>query len=168
MSEFVAKVSGTGNAVLLEMGGSIDENAAFNRIEIGKARDLVVDLEKVTRINSVGIRSWMIWFNANARGKNLTFRSCPSIVVNQFNLVMEFLPSDARVESIFVPYYCENCDHQDAIILKEGSGFRFATADAPAQTHLPVNTPCPRCGETMEPDINLQSYFGFLKRHGGR
>ncbi|MES2856677.1 MAG: hypothetical protein V4692_12475 [Bdellovibrionota bacterium] len=148
---------------LISLEGEIDENSVFDPVDVSDVSNVVVDLEKVSRINSVGIRSWMIWFNKNLRGKNLSFRACPPIVVNQFNLVGEFLPQDARVESFFIPLFCENCEQGKNQLMKAGVDYRAATADSVANIKIKTAN-CSSCNTEMILDTNEKVYFGFLRR----
>lgn len=163
MSPFSAKGSAFQNGLLIEFSGPVDEHADFSIVQVGQEVPLTFDLEKVTRINSLGIRTWMVWFAKNAAGRSLTFRSCPKIVVDQFNMVANFLPKSAVVESFFVPYFCETCSHEQAVLLQAGTDYLQATASSPPTFNLPPTPVCEKCSVAMDLDVNQNAYFRFLK-----
>ena len=163
VSQFKASTSVLPNATLIELSGMIDEEADLDKIDIGDSISIIVDLQNVTRINSVGIRSWIIWFRKNASNRNLIFRRCPKSIVSQFNIVDGLLPCNAIVESFYVPFYCENCSEESSLLLVNGVGFEVGSTEVPYKANLPNHYSCLSCGKEMGIDIDERIYFKFLR-----
>lgn len=163
MKDFFAKATTLPNAVLIEISGQIDEHANFSPIQSGKEVPLIFDLEGITRINSVGIRTWMVWFAKNAVGRSVTFRNCPKVVVDQFNMVANFLPKNAKVESFYVPYFCESCSHEARVLLKAGVDFNQSSPGNESSFQLPKTPNCEKCALPMDLDVIEKLHFRFLK-----
>lgn len=133
--------------------GEITEEADFSALtNLGSPR-LVVDLSRITRINSSGLREWIEFVRAcNQAGATLTLENCAPLVVNQLNMIWRFAGEGGSVSSVFAPYYCKHCDleHQVLIDLSRGP------VDAPASS-----IPCPKCGQTAEFDDIREVYLQF-------
>src|SRR5262249_15170951 len=97
-----------GANLVLELKGSIDEDASFTNPDLGGSTAVVLDLEGINSINSVGIREWIKWMKgAFPSNLQLSVRRCPKIIVDQINMVSGFLPANAKVESFYVPFYAD-------------------------------------------------------------
>jgi len=148
-----------GGVHCFQFSGHIDEVSVFPEIpsDIGK---VVIDLEKVAAINSVGIRSWLQWFDG-FQGATFTFKNCPVPIIMQMNMVEGFLPSGSKVESFFVPYFCEDCDKEfqekfilDRDVFVENGAYRLAS-----DYHVQCSKGC-----SPELDTNEAKYFRFLTK----
>jgi len=126
------------------VSGVIDEHADLTAVEQVTGKVIEIDFAGVRRINSFGVR---LWLNAmkklQAPGVRIGFRGCPSVVVDQINMVHGFL-GDAEVISIMVPRLCEACDRT--------ADQPVEVASARAAGGVIPEFPCPGCGEPMELD----------------
>jgi hypothetical protein len=156
--KFVTKK--TGNELYLELSGAIDESAELERIEVGDASTITIDMRNINRINSIGIRSWIIWVNKSLTNKKVTLVNCPRSVVDQFSKVHGFLPKTANVRSFWVSYACLNCGHDEEQLFELGKHF---TKDG---LSVATGRKCSDCGELMEMDGYEARYFSFLKASG--
>ncbi len=145
-----------GSQVVLELKGNIDEDAAFTPPDTGSAAAVVLDLDGVTAINSVGIREWIKWIKALPGNAQLSLRRCPKIVVDQINMVAGFLPANARVESFYVPYYSDATGNEKMVLFEHGKQFKDGEVHAPPEVK-------DESGEPMEMDVIEAKYFKFLK-----
>lgn len=152
-----------GDRLKLTFVGDINENADFSTVNLGAAKELVLDMGGIRMLNSVGLRSWLLWIKSFANNCSLVFTNCPRHVVDQMNILDGFLPLSARVETFFVPYYCENCDKTENILAHRGKDFMEATVDTKEGVSVPDEAPCPVCNQAMEIDILKDRYFSFLK-----
>jgi anti-anti-sigma regulatory factor len=148
------KVEGT--RLVLELSGNVDEDANFLPPDIGASTDIVLDLEGITAINSVGIREWIKWIKSIPTNGTLTVRKCPKIVVDQINMVSGFLPPAAKIESFFVPYYSDSSGTEKMILFLNGKEFKDGEVHAPPEVK-------DEAGENMEMDVIEAKYFKFLK-----
>lgn len=159
MSTFSYAIKKTDGALELSLKGAIDENATFPTLELQGVEALVVDFQGINHLNSLGIQRW-VHFISKIRSERseieIIYQNCPRNVVQQINTVGDFIPEDARVASFFVPYYCEECSHDESIIYREGQEINGDEVTYPEVV-------CPECKEPMEPDIMPKNYFSFLK-----
>ncbi len=143
--------------------GPINENTIFSQIDLQGAKILILDLEHVRSLNSMGLRNWMLWIRSLKSRSQTFFRNCPRVVVDQMNILQGFLPMGAVVESFFVPYWCSSCEHEENHLATRGRDFMEGTVDTPEGLTLTETRPCPVCSGQMEWDIIPLKYFAFLK-----
>lgn len=152
-----------GDQMTLALTGNLNENAEFPQLDVNGVREVVLDLSGIKMLNSVGLRSWLLWIKTFAQKTGLVFVNCPRHVVDQMNILDGFLPTHARVDSFFVPYFCESCDATESILARRGQDFMEGTADTREGVTLPDERPCPHCQKPMEMDVLRDRYFSFLK-----
>ena len=145
-----------GSRLVLELKGNIDEDANFAAPDVGSAAVVVLDLEGVSAINSVGIREWIKWVKSMPGSVQLCVRRCPKIIVDQINMVAGFLPATAKVESFYVPYYSDSSGSEKMVLFENGKEFKDGEVHAPPEVK-------DDSGEVMEMDVIEAKYFKFLK-----
>lgn len=111
------------------MTGKIEENVNFDQLIGTPPAELVINTKGVTRINSVGVKAWIKFFQAAAaKGAKLTFTECSTAIVEQINLISNFTCGGV-VESIYVPFSCEPCKKEMVALFKtdalKAAGFKF-------------------------------------------
>lgn len=147
-----------GNVLVASLVGVIDETTDFSKL-IGDSlpKELHLNCKGVTRINSMGTRGWVKYFEAvSARGTLVTLKDCSPAIVEQLNLIVNFAPK-GEVESVCVPFYCNSCSSQ--LIAS------FRTADLKkSQLNVP-SLKCPKCpqGTAVFDDVPSE-YFAFIAR----
>ena len=102
-----------GDVLNLELNGSIDENAQFAE-QVGEvsASEVHVICREIPRINSVGVKAWIKFFQTvSEKGAKLVFKECSTAIVEQMNLISNFR-CGGEVESVYVPFTCEDCGHK--------------------------------------------------------
>ena len=125
-----------------------------------RGRKILVNMVKVERINSCGVRDWVRWLQSlESRDNTIHLVACSPAVVAQLNMVRNFCGARGHVVSFQAPYYCETCDreHRETFL----SSSLGTTSDAPLAL-------CESCGEPMTFDDMEASYFAFLRDHGSR
>lgn len=145
-----------GTKCVLEVAGNVDEDSNFQPADVGGASEIVLDLEKITAINSVGIREWIKWVKTMPAASKLSVRKCPKIIVDQINMVAGFLPAGTTVESFYVPYYSDGSGEEKMVLFSNGTEFKGGEIFAPAEVK-------DESGEAMEMDVIEAKYFKFLK-----
>lgn len=148
--------------IILSFSGDINEYADFTKVDLGGAKEAIFDFSEVRFVNSIGLRGWIIWIK-KAAGMSIQFIKCPRYVVDQMNILEGFLPPNARVESFYIPYYCESCDHTEMFLAERGRDFKEGTADVKEGILVKDELPCPKCGNPAEMDVLKERYFNFLK-----
>lgn len=145
-----------GANLVLELKGNVDEDANFAPQDIGGAGAVILDLEGVAAINSVGIREWIKWVKTMPASVKLSVRKVPKIVVDQINMVSGFLPAGTVVESFYVPYFADASGSEKMVLFTNGTEYKDGELHAPAEIK-------DDSGEVMEMDVIEAKYFKFLK-----
>ncbi|MEX0797889.1 MAG: hypothetical protein WEB87_04715 [Bacteriovoracaceae bacterium] len=132
--------------------GQIDEDADFSSLSGLEAQVMVFNLEKVSLINSCGIREWVEFQKKLPKETKLVYRKCPQVIVEQLNIVKGFIRDNSLIESFFAPYYNEARDQEVKVLLtpsqvKEGKAPVIKDED----------------GSELEFDEIEMQYFSFLK-----
>jgi hypothetical protein len=149
--------SSSANGVqVFAFSGDLNEDASFTGNPIAVGLPLVLDLEGVKSINSVGIREWIKWVKSIPAGTPLAVRNTPKIVVDQINMISGFLPAKTVIESFYVPYYSEESSEEKMVLFQMGQHFNGAVVTAPTDI---VDS----AGNPMEMDVIAAKYFKFLK-----
>ncbi len=144
-----------GDVLLLRMVGTIEENVDFNAL-VGPVSGQKIDLllKGISRINSVGIKAWIKYFQGlAAKGIKLRFLECSTAIVEQINLISNFT-CGGTVESIYVPFCCNSCS-------TELLGL-FKTTDLKRINFQIPELKCSKCNGVASFDDIPEEYFGFL------
>lgn len=136
----------------VELIGCIDEDADFKELVGLEQKTISFDFDKITMINSCGIREWIKFLESIPEKTNIVYKSCPQIIIEQINMVHGFFRKGASIESFYAPYYCESCGKENKIHVK---------ADQVKNRKAP-KMECPKCGEEMDFDAIEAQYFSFL------
>jgi DNA-directed RNA polymerase subunit RPC12/RpoP len=136
----------------VELIGAIDEDSDFRELAGLEQKTISFDFNKVTMINSCGIRDWIKFLENIPENVHIKYRSCPQIIIEQINMVHGFFRKGASIESFYAPYYCEKCGTEHKLLLK---------ADEVKNRKAPV-VDCPECSGEMDFDAIEAQYFSFL------
>ncbi len=139
--------------LIINFIGQMDEDADFSKILNIKASHFVFDFEKISLLNSCGIREWITFLDGISEDVKITYMNCPQIIIEQMNMVHGFIKEGAKIESFYAPYYCESCDEECKVLIQTSD---LKDLHAPSQK-------CEKCGEEMEFDAIEAQYFNFLK-----
>jgi hypothetical protein len=145
-----------GDKLDVVMAGTIDEDTDFAQYPLAGAPVINIDLASLKSINSCGIREWIKWMST-APTATITFNQCPKVIVDQINMVDGFLPTNAKVQSFFVPYYNDESGSEKNVLFRYGNEFTESELKAPAQVQ-------DESGAPMEMDVIEAKYFKFLKK----
>jgi len=137
--------------------GEIDEEAVFLEVSDMPA-EAIIDLKDVSAINSVGIRSWIMWFGQFS-STHFQFVNCPKALVMQMNMVEGFLPVKADVLSLEVPFFCEDCDEEKDILFHVGK--EIVVEDGQVKLNYDKTSVC-KAGCDPELDVSEVKFFRFL------
>ncbi|MCA9540375.1 MAG: STAS domain-containing protein [Myxococcales bacterium] len=153
------------NVTFLKVNGVIDEdNTLAGSLRKIDGSTVVIDCSGVERINSCGVRDWVNWLNdLDSRGKQVVMVRCSPCIVNQLNLVHNFV-GRGMVKSFFAPYFCPNCDIEQLKLLQVEE---FAGMDRPRAPEIRAEG-CQQAECQMEFDDIEDAYFAFLPRNTGQ
>lgn len=143
-----------GEVLVVKLVGSIEESVDFEQLIGPVSKEIQVNCKGVTRINSVGVKAWIKYFQAlKARGVNVRFAECSMAIIEQINLISNFL-SGGEVLSLYVPFLCENCKAEFVALftveMVKKLNFKMPFAK------------CPKCGGKAVFDDIPDEYFYFL------
>lgn len=145
-----------GNILVVKISGSIEESVNFDQLIGPPPAELHVNCKEIPRINSVGVKAWIKYFQAaQAKGTKIKFIECSSAIVDQLNLISNF-SAGGVVESIYVPFSCTNCK-------TELMGL-FKSEDLKKLNFEIPELKCSKCGNKAVFDDIPEEYFGFLMR----
>jgi anti-anti-sigma regulatory factor/DNA-directed RNA polymerase subunit RPC12/RpoP len=145
-----------GSALLVRLSGSIEESVNLDQLIGPPPAEMIISCKEIPRINSVGVKAWIKYFQtAQAKGTKLTFIECSTAIVEQINLISNFICGGV-IESIYVPFACTSCKSELVGL--------FKTADLKKLNLKLPELKCSKCsGKAVFDDIP-EEYFGFLTR----
>lgn len=142
---------------VVHLSGVLNEYADFSSL-LTRTEPLRLNMRQVSRLNSIGIRN-LLKFLADWGSKAFSYDQCPSEFVDQLNMIPALLgtKSHGEVLSLYVPYECSNCDHDEDVLAKTAD-----FSDKIKAGQEPPKHPCPKCGSQMA--VLTDSFFVFLER----
>lgn len=145
-----------GDSLILRLTGEILEDVDLHALAGEIAPETTVNCKEISRINSLGVKRWILFFDSHrANGVRLRFTECSPVVVEQINMIRNFV-CGGTVESIYVPFSCTNC--------KKGLVGLFQVENL-RQTGLKLpEVKCHRCGGIAVFDDLADEYFRFIER----
>ncbi len=146
-----------GQTLFLRFIGSIDEDAALNKVAVETVKKVVMDVGEVDSINSCGGREWVKWIRTIDSKVQVDFVNCSSVFLDYANMIDGFIPSNGTIESFKVPYYCETCDHL-TVRMFDSQNVRGK------ESEISVSIPCEKCKKDAEIDVIVPHFLKFLNR----
>ena len=155
-----------GNITEYIMEGPISEKTEIFDQQIPNAlgSEIKVNMDKVTFINSIGVKNWINWTMKIPRTVKFTLEKCPYVIINQVNMVHGFVPEHATIESFVAPFICNSCQFEKPLMATLGKEYSYAAPGVERQINLPEDMACPKCKAIMEPDFFEEKIFGFLTK----
>ena len=133
--------------------GKLSEDTDFTPLLAQLSGPVAIDLGEVRGINSCGVREWVRFIaELSSRGLPLSLERCPPIFVHNMSEIANFAGA-AEVRSIYLPYYCAACEENRLRLVPVSE--RLPEVAAEVQTCT--------CGQPMEFDDLVDSYFAFLQ-----
>jgi anti-anti-sigma regulatory factor len=99
----------TPEGLQVELSGAFEESVQLESL-IGEVKgNLNVHCKGITRINSVGVKTWINYFQKlKMAGVRVRFFECSPSIVEQLNMISNF-SGGGEVVSILLPYSCIKC-----------------------------------------------------------
>ena len=152
---------------VVRVAGVIDEDINFSVVagmlkELGPSvQGIRFDLGEVTRMNSCGVREWLLLLERLPQAMKIIFSAVPEHFIEQANMIPNvFGRKTNHVETFFAPYHCSTCGRDQSCML-EPAGVTFSpTGDVLKAPALK----CEKCGGILAFDWVEEEYFAFLKR----
>jgi len=139
--------------LLVELNGTIEENVHFEQLIGPFEGELTVKCRGITRINSVGVKTWMRYFqNLKMQGKTFRFIECSHPIIEQLNMISNFA-CGGEVTSILLPFSCLKCQNEFVV--------NCPTQDLKARGLQVPSVKCekPECGAQFDDDPDEYLYF---------
>jgi ABC-type transporter Mla MlaB component len=134
--------------------GSIEESVNFDQLLGVAPATLEVNCKEIPRINSVGVKAWIKYFQScQQKGTKVRFTECSTAIVEQMNLISNFT-CGGMVVSIYVPFSCTHCK-------TELLGL-FKTEDLKNMQFKLPDLNCSKCGQKAVFDDIPEEFFSFL------
>ncbi len=142
-----------GGKITLKLSGYINHFVEIDVKRLKNFKNLDVNFEGVTMINSLGIKKWFEVLNQIGTDVSIKYHQIPPSVVTQMSLVVGFLPKNAEVISFFAPYFDKSTKETKMILLTPD---QVKAGKAPVQTN--------DLGEELILDAIEEIYFSFLEK----
>lgn len=143
-----------GDVLVVKLSGSIEESIDFDKLIGPTPKEVHVSTKAVPRINSVGVKAWIKYFQGlGAKGVKIVLFECSMAIVEQINLISNFR-CGGTVTSLYVPYLCQNCGAESAA--------PYSTEQLQKLNFQIPDAKCPKCGGKATFDDISEEYFYFL------
>jgi hypothetical protein len=159
---FTVSKQQSGDKTIFILGGNLDEQADLSQVKIEQNMNVVLDVNDITLISSMGVRNWVVFIKNSPVPKILYIRNMQQAFVNLLNTVGNILPRHVIIDSFYVPFVCPECVASQEILLRANTNFNLGSTDV----KLPEPPQCNECQVAMEVDVLVPSYFEFLKYFG--
>jgi anti-anti-sigma regulatory factor len=147
-----------GGTLVLHLSGEVNEAVDFNQALGTTEPDTLLNCKEVTRVNSVGVKGWVKFFQERVKqGTKLRFVECSPAIVEQLNIIMNFA-CGGRVESVYVPFVCTSPTCRKSLV-----GL-FKTDDLKRLNFNLPSVKCSKCGSEALFDDLPEEYFRFATR----
>lgn len=155
MSKLQFSQANENGKTVLTLNGQIDETFPQELHALKPAGDMVINLDQVKMINSLGIREW-IKFMSSVSAAKIEFVKCPKIFIDQVNMVQGFITPNCKITSFYVPYFNEDSNAEKNILYSQGKEFGEGFLNVAGSVKG-------EDGSELELDVVEQKYFKFLK-----
>tara|TARA_R110002072_G_scaffold534_5_gene3750 strand:+ start:7520 stop:7993 length:474 start_codon:yes stop_codon:yes gene_type:complete len=154
-SKLELQVEIANDEVTVKLIGIIDEDADFSKVTDLNLKKYIFDFDQIKSINSCGIRDWINFINTIDDTAAIIYRNCTQVIIEQMGMVKGFVKDGAVIESLYAPYFCEDCDDE----------FKHHMKASDVSDMKAPDVKCPKCsGTNTEFDAIESQYFNFLKQ----
>jgi hypothetical protein len=131
-----------------------DERTDFSRVDLAGYRRVTFDTSQIVRINSFGVRQWIMFLRELPRELRYDFERASVEFIKHCNMVADML-GRGTVSSFYAPYVCDPCKRDTEQLLEVASLSRAVLKEPPGFR-------CPECGGPEELDEVPARYFAFI------
>lgn len=158
------KSSRNGDTIEIKIEGSLGESSPLYTLPLQGAKNIVLDLAQMTYMNSIGVKQWIIWSDKIPRDCQVKLINCPMMMASQASAVVGFMKPNMKIESVNLPYACDECGNEDSHKIVRGKEYEYAGGGLPERIELVDPMKCRKCGkDTLVPDVIIAKTFKFLK-----
>lgn len=162
MSKLTFTQTKSNGTLLAKLEGEIIDGSSIPDPDLIGVKNVQLDLDGVRYLNSSGARLWLLWSGKLVNGAaKISLMHVRPVFIRTLSSIREFLPRGSKLESVYVPYFCESCNSNYDRLMLNGKDF---TSQA-NRTDL-ANHPCPKCGKPAEIDALIESYAQAFEAFG--
>lgn len=144
------------DALKVFLTGELREDSLLPELP-DKGNKIVVNLDLVTGLNSVGTRLWCRWIGeAQNRFGEIIIEEAPMLFVKAFGQIQGALTKNCKVASLKVPFYSDSLGENKNVTIKLGEHYSY---DGPFKMPEVKDS----LGQPMEIDVIEDAYFSFLR-----
>src|SRR6185437_11541117 len=107
----------------VDIDGDLSIDSELPKLVLKDITTLKIDVGDVTYINSEGLRNWILWMDQTFKSVpaiEVIFSRVPFAIVKQINSLDNFIPASSKISSLYVPYFCENCNLDTSKLIQHG------------------------------------------------
>ncbi|MCT4641260.1 MAG: hypothetical protein N4A33_03115 [Bacteriovoracaceae bacterium] len=134
------------------LSGHINEDSDFSSLKELNADSIILNFKDILSINSCGIREWTIALK-QIKATTIKYEQCPTFIIDQINMIVDFIKKGVEITSFYAPYFCEHCDEEVNVLLKPHD---IKQRKAPIAKH-------DVCDNELEFDSLENQFFRFIK-----
>lgn len=116
---------------------------------------VIINLSRVSAINSLGIRAWIYLLRDLEKGRTIVFEECAPVFVSQINMIPD-MRNSARIQSVYGSYICEKCETQELHLFVEGQNLPLTANDEVAPPR------CKTCHADMVMEEEEEEFFAWI------
>lgn len=148
---------------VIELSGDFNGSVGFIEVNPRLSQRLILDCDKVGFIDSMAAQNWSAWLKSFDSRQQFCFRHVRPNLIRLFNSIFEYLPSETTVESFYVPYACERCESEEAILVRRGKEYVEGVGESLPKLLLPEEINCMSCKDGgMKLAVVESQYLRFL------
>ena len=155
-----------GQTLEFTIEGQIDDHSEFPTVAFTDIDQLNINVSNVSFINSGGVRKWILWNREIGIDKpnfDLTYIDLPTVLSKQVVSIDGFIASTAKLQSMIIPFYCDECGHGFKCLFEKGMTLGGRTAAEMISLGC-IITPCPKCSKSAEVDGNPKHFTNLMNR----
>ncbi len=143
---------------IVKFNGIVDEDFFVTDFEIPVTKNIFIDFDKLTQINSCGIRQFILFMSKKFTDSRILYINCPAFLVYQMSLVAGFLSPVRKVKSFYAPYYSDESG-VDTMVKFDLAKLGIPVGEIPQK----LSTYTSPEGVKFEFDGFVDKFFQFLK-----
>jgi len=154
MTDFHYKVEKQDTSTTVFLLGDLvnDVKPSFDSLEVlFETRDLIFDCEDLGKINSIGVRHWLMFLDRISKAHDFRFRNCREGFMDTAVMIPGFT-RNRPIDSFYTNVACQGCANEKSMLVKVKS----------KKAVRPEPVTCEKCGNSMEIADNFDDHIANL------
>jgi anti-anti-sigma regulatory factor len=142
MSDFHYIVERVGTETVVHLKGDLvnDLRSSFDSMTIlFETRSIIFDCDGLERINSIGVRHWLMFLDKIGKAHEFRFRNCRETFMDTALMISGFT-RDRPIDSFYTCYTCTDCNNVKSHFVPVKAG----------KAVVPPQMTCEKCGNNMQ------------------